>query len=342
MEQSRKELLGKLKLLTPGLASKEIITEMTHFIFTGNNVLTYNDEICVSLPFNTDFQCSVGANDFIDGLNKAKADNVSLAFQEGQLIVRCKDQEFGVWSSVAPEVREQAESVVNEAQGREWKKLPEDFTDGMFLCMFSASRDESDRGFVGIFVHGSSIYSCDNFRASKYTMQGEVDSFLVRSTVAKDLKKFQFVEYNIDETWASFRTGDGVMFNVRQIGTKYPFEDMEDAFLNVEGSRFRLPEEGLKEAASDLIDWSEGVINYHKTIEVRLENNLITCRARKEKGWMLKKIMVEYSREPVTFLISPVFLSEILDKGIRRMNIEEKRASFRKENFIHGMTLQEE
>ena len=62
MKIEREELLKVLSAIRPGLAKKDIVEQATHFIFTGQEVLTYNDQICISYPFETDFECSVPAD----------------------------------------------------------------------------------------------------------------------------------------------------------------------------------------------------------------------------------------------------------------------------------------
>lgn len=338
MEIKKKELAKILSNLKPGLAKREIIEEMTHFIFTGKRVLTFNDEILISHPFKTDFVCSISAKDMIDGLNKAKSENIKMTFEDGQLLLTCKDQDIIMNASMDDEVKNIATDVMEAADQSNWKPIAEDFTDAMYLAMFSASRDETDEAFQGICVSDEYVYSSDKLRVTQCKMKAPMDFFVVKAPVANDLRKFKFKTYCLTENWVNFRTEEDVLFSVKKMGDEWPIEDAV-SFLKLEGSRFRLPDT-LQPAAQDLITWAEGDMDFHKTIKFTMDNNLIVLEGRKETGLMRKRIMLEYQRDPITFLVSPVYLAAILERGATRMIIGETRAAFKKDNMFHIMQLQ--
>ena len=43
MKINRSKLLDILQIIKPGLANKEIVEQSTHFIFSGENISTYNE-----------------------------------------------------------------------------------------------------------------------------------------------------------------------------------------------------------------------------------------------------------------------------------------------------------
>ena len=338
MEIKKKELAKILSGLKPGLAKREIIEEMVHFIFTGERVLTFNDEITISYPFKTDFQCSVNAKDMLDGLSKAKSENIEMSFIEGQLDLICKDQDIFMNASMDDEVKNIAMDVIEATEQSDWKSVPEDFTDAMYLAMFSASRDETDESFQGICVSDQYIYSSDKLRVTQCKMTAPMEFFVIRAPIANDLKGFKLKTYCLTENWVNFKTEDDILFSVKKMGDEWPIEDAVN-FLKLEGSRFRLPDT-LQAAAQDLITWTEGDMDFHKTVKVTMENNLIVLEGRKESGLMRKRVMLEYQRDPIVFLISPVYLAAILERGATRMIIGETRAAFKKDNMFHIMQLQ--
>lgn len=336
----RTALLNVLRAVKPGLAAKEIVEEMTHFIFTGDNVVTYNDEICISHPFSTDFECSISAKFFYDGVSKSKCEEVLLDFEENQIRFYAEDQDFWVNSSTDEKVKDMAKEIVSSAEKLKWKPIPDNFSEAVFLCMFSASRDETKQSLKCLYIGNDSVYSCDTLRASKYVMNGVFDSpFMIRGIIAKELKEYTFSEYALSKSWAHFRTPEDVTFNVKQVIGDYPLEDVITA-LDLKGKEIALPKEGLKEAAEDLITWSEGEIEYHKTIEFHMEDNLVICQSKvKDLAGMTKKVKAEYSGEPITFLISPVFLAEILGKEASTMMINKFQAKFKAGNLLHVTML---
>jgi len=334
-----KEKLEKiLSALKPGIASREIIEEMTHFTFTGDRVLTYNEEVCVSHPLQTDFGCSVSAQDMLDGLKKAKDEKVKLEMVDKTLCLTSKDQDVEMYTSQDEEIKNRALAVVTDATNDDWLPVPEDFTDCMFLTMFSASTQEVDGSLQGICVVEDKTYSCDRLRMTRCTMKAPMKSFTIRAPVAKDLRKYSLKQYNTSPNWINFRTEDDVIFSVKVLAEEYPYKDLETQF-DLQGLRLTLPD-SLQEAAQDLITWTEGELDFHKTISVLIDNNMMLVEGKKDSGLMRKRIITEYQGDPVKFLISPVYLSAILEKGVTRMIVGEKRAAFRKSNMIHLMQLQ--
>ena len=46
----RKALLAKLKTIMPAVADHDLIPIHTHFIFTGSDIVAYNERIAISVP----------------------------------------------------------------------------------------------------------------------------------------------------------------------------------------------------------------------------------------------------------------------------------------------------
>ena len=55
----RKDLLDKLVTVSPALASTDLIPILTHFWFDGGSLVAYNDQIGISVPFETDIEGAV-------------------------------------------------------------------------------------------------------------------------------------------------------------------------------------------------------------------------------------------------------------------------------------------
>ena len=70
MKIKKLELINILQRVKPGLAKRDVIEQFTHFIFTGESVITYNDEICISHPLKTDFVCSAKSEEFFKAILK--------------------------------------------------------------------------------------------------------------------------------------------------------------------------------------------------------------------------------------------------------------------------------
>lgn len=74
----RKELLDKVALVSPALASNDLVPVLSHVWFTGTTILAYNDQIAISAPFKTDFKGAVPGATFASLLKNSKAKDVEL------------------------------------------------------------------------------------------------------------------------------------------------------------------------------------------------------------------------------------------------------------------------
>ena len=71
----RDYLLGKLQITKPGLASSDLIPVLSHYWFSAGRLMTYNDEIGISIPCKTDIVGAVPGvllYAMIDGLASGK------------------------------------------------------------------------------------------------------------------------------------------------------------------------------------------------------------------------------------------------------------------------------
>ena len=144
MKTEKKDILKVLQKVKPGLAKKAIIEQFTHVIFTSNEVMTYNDEICICHPFTSDFKCSVKADDLWKLLSGLHEEGLILQIEGTELVIKSSKTEAGLSTIVDKDAEEMIDILrLKELEGR-WIDLPnegEDFLRGARLCMFSASRD---------------------------------------------------------------------------------------------------------------------------------------------------------------------------------------------------------
>jgi len=91
MKIKKAELQKALELVKPGLAGKELIEQSTSFAFMGNRVVTYNDEISMSVPLVEGFNLTgaVKAEELYKLLTKLKGDEITLELTENEIQITC-------------------------------------------------------------------------------------------------------------------------------------------------------------------------------------------------------------------------------------------------------------
>ena len=337
MKLKREEFLGILKAVRPGLAKKEIIDRSTNFIFSGKSVLTYNDLICISHPLKTDFHCAVPAADFYKIVSGMEGDEIDLSCKEGKILLNGKKSRSGHASvSELGGLEDLIKALRLESSGRKWVSLPDDFIEGLKLCMFSVSQDATQIALSCVSVNNSTIVSSDNNRISYYEMKkGLKAEFLIRGSSVVELVNFPVVEFCLSDAWIYFRTKENVIFASRRNEGEFP--DVS-SFLELKGQKITFPKE-LRGLVQDVTVMAPGEFEIDKKISLRVEKGRIICRGEKEQGWMEKDLDFEgYTGKGVEFQVNPIFFEQVLGKSTSVV-LGDGRALFTSGKFRHLMCL---
>jgi DNA polymerase III sliding clamp (beta) subunit (PCNA family) len=316
MEVIRKDLLAILDVLKPAVAKKEIICQQQHVIFMGSYAGTINGQIIITHPFETNFKTSVKFNDLQKILASSGDEKINIIVEEARMKILASDTKASLNTVVDPKdkIEEMLDSLM-KSDMKDWKKTPEDLADALYLCAFSASRNQNDLVLTTVSINGDKAASSDKVRTSIYKMKGSIAPFLISAPDAQELSQFTITEYCISENWLHFKTDNGATFSARKYnGDHLPFEKL---FSGLYGDRqmFNLPV-SLKEAVSvvsALIDNTTDS-NQFITLEFKTDGTII-CKTERERGSIEKIVKSEYKGKEIMININPSFLQQILEKS---------------------------
>jgi DNA polymerase III sliding clamp (beta) subunit (PCNA family) len=346
MKVDRKKLLELLSLAKPALSKKEIVEQTVHFIFTGEDIAAFNDELAITVPYVTDFSTSVKGEELYKILSSIKEDEVDLSVEDNQMRISSKKTKAGLSTLVGEKERvtDLIERLKQVTKGKKfWKKLPEDFIEGIYLCMFSASKDMTTKVKCCIAVKDDLIYSTDNLRISKFVMSDVVDEMLIPVRDAMELVKYDVTNYGFSDGWIHFQTKDNVMFNCRTMEGEYPYASI-NRFFKEPTKEITVPEE-LEEVMKAAAIVAEGDVDVAKMVEVHIEEGKITVRSEdKGRKWMTKEIEIEgFEGDKITFFTNPIFFAQVLKKSTKLWLIQNDeypdKCCFNSENFYHVLAL---
>jgi len=339
MIMQKKEFLKVMQLLKPGLAKKDIIEEFVHYLFTGDDVITFNDEICISHPFKTDFKCSCRAEELFKTVNGIKEETLEVGIAEAGNCIEIKSAGTRARLAVSSEDKaSQLISVLNlEEVCKNMTPLPKDFVRALYLCMFSASKDMTKGIYTCVKVDSDSVYSSDGVRISKYNLEEHTDlSTLIPARNIEHLVRFPVIEFRLTDSWCHFRTEEGVVFSTRVMEGEYPSLDQ---YFTIEGKRVRLPSE-IKSLVSSVSFMSDDKVIKDKTVTMVISSGQITCKAeKKDIGMVERDFDFEYAQEGFEIQINPIFLNEVLEKATI-MRVNKNAAMFTSGTFNHIISLQ--
>ncbi len=329
------ELRTKLTLLQPGVANKDFIEVTTHYFFTGTHIITYNDKVCVSVPF--EFDCdffSIKAVDFhkiIKGIEEEtfqyKIDDNALYVKTDTVKAKIKinTEDFMIKKMFDKlEVSEKKPNRLNN---------PDEFRIGMNMCKYATSESAHDMVLFSVYFSPKMIASTDNYRVSVYKIKEKFEPFLLPVTVVEELGKFRFNSIHVDENWAYFFCKDDVVFTARLISSK--FKDVQKAVDGLEViSEIELPENTI-----DVLKYLEAMAEDEaKIVFFSIKENEMSMKTEKGNGWLMKTIPLEYKGGELSFHINMSFLFKIIGR-IHTMKVCEDRVLFEMENFKHAIAL---
>ncbi len=340
MKIQRQKLIDVLTAVKPGLAKKAIIDQATHFIMTGQEILTYNDRICISYPFKTDFSCSIIAEEFYKILMRITHNEVDIELKDGQLAISAQRVRAHMATESGDNVLPMIESLKLERAKLLAKPLPEDFIEGVTLCMFSAAKDMGTPILTCLYLNGDMIASTDDMRISEFKMSKSMGcSILLPAASAMELVKFNVKQFAIapKKTWVYFFTEDGAVFCSRLVSGQFP--DYAKFMTGFDSDKIDLPDDmpGLVETASIL---AEGDNDQDRQVEVAIDKGRIKCKGQNKIGWVESDARIRTKLE-AKFTINSVFFLKILEHT-KSMYFDGQKALFKSGGFRHIIALKGE
>ena len=334
---NRQELLKALDKLKPGLSSRGIVEQTTHYLFMDDRIVTYNDELCLMAEYPIGFKGSVRAEEFYKLLTKSSAKEISLDLKEEQLMVKAGKSSFGLAYMEEEQLHEKVQSL--EIDELKWKTLPEELKDALVLCSFSASKDMTKPALTGVYVGGRDVLSSDNYRISWYQMKEEMRrKFLVPASSVVHLVNYEVLEYCLTGSWVHFK-GKGLVFSARLLSEEFPVKAKE-FFPEEAGEEFELPKElsGVLDKAMVLL---QDDFLLDKEVKLFFTEKEVICEVeKKDLGWLKEEVPLKSGpKEQIQIEINPIFLKEILKKTSKVSLVGEGGILFTSPNFRHLIAL---
>lgn len=339
MKISKERLQRALQAVQPGLSSRNSKSEIERsdsFIFTKNEVLTYNDRICVCYPLKNDLDCALSSKELY-GIVAGCGNDIEIERKDESVFIESdngRTAELAVFDQSI--ITNLVKSLKLQTIKKKLKNIPEDFLQAIKFCIFSVSKDASYPVLTCIYVNDDIVISSDDFRISKYVMNESIeDSFLLPSKSAMELLKFDIQKYYVSDDWVYFQSKDKAMFCSNIMQGDYP--DYNDDFI-FKGKNLTLPKE-LKQYVENAVVMTDGNFDLDRRLTITLDNNELILRAEKSDiGWMEDTIDLKYKGTKKQFAINPHFFSDILERS-SRAKLGDDRILFINKNSKHLISL---
>ena len=338
----RKNLVEVLNKLKPGLSQKAILDQIQCFIFTGEDIITYNDNISICYPYDDiENPFTIKSEEFLRILENMKSDYIEVSVGKDKIHIQDNKNRANLVIGNLKEVNKYIDTLAfYDLKDDDWNKLPKDFKEAIDISIFTAAKGEFAELFLTcLFFKGKEVISSDNQRVSIYEMKSKMDKeFLLPSDSAKHLLNFDVVEYYLDNSWIYFRTNDDIIFCSRIVSDEYPEDKAKESF-NFKGEQIELPA-GLIDAIASAEILAKEYSGIGKRIDVVINKAKVICKGEKEGiGEIESECKADISIDKnILFSIDPIFFKEILKKT-NMMKIGADKAVFIMDKFKHLVAI---
>ncbi len=326
MKINRKSFLKALTVAAVGLTKRPILEQSDSFIFTKENIITFNGEILTRSRNPLDIQGAIPAEDLLKILGKMPDEEVDISIKGEELIVKGgKRRAAGI--ACAAKVDLPYGDVPNP---KKWMEAPE----GLMVILCQAARvcghDESQPTTTEVHVTEDRIESCDNFRLFQYKIEtGFLKEALIPAASIDALSGLEFVFVSQRGGWIHFKNSEDRVISVRCSTGDYP--SLKELLKIDDAQKVTLPKD-LSEILSRAEVMHEAT--YDAMVSIAIDEGKLTLKASKETGWYKETKKVKFSGDPLRFQVHPKFLADMLKKtnevmiGGNKMRLEASNAVF--------------
>lgn len=333
MKINTAELKTALERVKPGLANKDLVEQATSFAFLGDRVVTYNDEISVSHPVNNlNIRGAIKAQTMYAFLSKLKAEEVDFTQEDSQIILKAKRSKAGLYleSKITLPIEEVGDIP-------EWNPLPDDFLDGLKLCVPCCATDMSRPIITCVNVAAKQMEASDGYQVIVYRLDSEmpVDPFLLPVSAARALLAYPVKHIAAGANWVHFKTNEGTVFSSRVLSDTFPNLAQ---ILAVEGESISFPK-SIAQSLDKAKVFSRPIEGYGpKSVSIHIEDGRIHVMANNGDGWFDGEARIQYKGTPMRFIVGVDFLYNLLGR-VQDCVIGASRIQFLGDKWTHVIAI---
>jgi len=303
MKINRAEILQKLEAVLPGLSETDVIEQSSCFIFTGKEVLTFNDEVACYTKFATPFKGAVKAAPLVSILKKRNEAEIEVAIKDDQLILKGKGRMSKV--NMEQEILLPVDCITRT---NKWKPLPESFAAALSDVCQCTGTDESQFALTCVHLSTDYIEACDNFQACRCTMELPIRKpVLLRAGSVQSISQFAMTHFSETKEWFHFKNKDGLILSCRRFVQSYP--DLS-GILSMKGTEITFPKN-----MAEAIDCAEVFTSESddKLVNVLIKDGKLTIKGTGPSGEHKEIRRVKFAKN-IQFNIAPKLLLNLFGK----------------------------
>lgn len=174
---SRAELVKTLELIKPALATTNMVPIFQCFIFNGDTVAAYDDQIAIVGPSGVGMVCGIHGNTLLGLLCSSSASDVSFQLKNEVVTLGFMNTEALKTTSKLP-FQPEENFIFKEPDMTEKWLFSLLFTESLFdafkMCLETVSVDATQAALLGITLQGDKMYSCNGDALTRIQLRGSV------------------------------------------------------------------------------------------------------------------------------------------------------------------------
>lgn len=325
----REDLLQKLQLVQAGLTQdkRATIEQSSCFVFTGQEIVTFNDRISCKVMFDAPFKGAVQSGPLLALLGKLPDERIGFRLKNGELELSGNDWEMGI--SMEAEIGLPIDEVEDPSH---WQDLPEEFGDAVDLVHECCSNDGSLHTLTCVNVTKEGLDATDNYRMAHYDVEVPVKNpFLVKKEAIRHVTNLNMTHISLSKNWAHFKNQEGLILSARRMASDGSFPNIRPSMEKTTGEKTSLPK-GLMEVIGNAEICTQDSTE-EPVLKVELIRGLIRITGTGNLAWYRQKKHIEYKGPKMEFLIPPKLLLQIVKQN-RECLVSEKRLKVESDRYV--------
>ena len=302
---NREEFLGILQSVSPGLSQRETIEQSNCFIFRDGKVRTFNEEVHCSRAVPFTFTAAVPAPPLMALLSQLSEESVDVNYTEGELLLTGRRCKAGIRSDA-----EIALPLDHIEEPGKWRPLVDGFAETIGMCQQYVGKDATKYYLTCVHIHPDWIEASDEIQIIRFKMKtGVTEECLLNRDSVKYIMDTGARKFSETPSWFHLKNAAGLVLSCRRYLLDYPTDEITK-YLKTTGRPVALPK-GLKEAAARASVFSKDNADSNQVM-VDLKPGKVRIKGVGVAGWYQENAKVQYQDEPLSFLISPDILMDVI------------------------------
>jgi hypothetical protein len=307
---NRMKFLSWLDQTKPGLSPKPLIQQSDCFIFTGGELITFNEQTCCRKKTGLKLECAVTAKPLHKLISELDCEDVYIELGKSGFIIKASSNEGSLIHAEA-DIKLPVEEVEKPAK---WKPLATEFCEALSMvqgCVAQNEKGERYRPWQScVHLHPKRVEASDNFHMTRFRLPtGLASEALIRRTSFGDMAALGICEVCEGENWIHFRNGDGYNISCCKYADEEKYPDLRQ-WYDFEGEKVVMPKgllESLPRAEIFIGEEEDGAVS------LELQKGAVRLTGRGTSGKYWKAVKVKYAGAPIKFNIYPRVLAKLIE-----------------------------